>query len=208
VKQFVWFMCMVVAAAAAGEAAVAQDEATQPGVPFVSNASFDPPMPETGAKLKLHLKLESAARAEVRWSINGEEVETLDYDGLAGLVSLSKPIRAEDRIGVTVIPFDASGTPGTELKKTVVCGNAPPMLRVANQNLSGDTYTAKIEAKDPENDAVTLSLEGPPGMRIDQKGNVAWKIGPGTSGSFTVVVTGKDDKGGQGVLTYSIGIRR
>jgi hypothetical protein len=199
---------MVVAAAATAGSAVAQDEASQPGVPFVSNASFDPPLPETGSKLKLRLKLESAARAEVRWSINGEEVETLDYDGLAGFVPLGKPIKAEDRISVTVIPFDASGSTGNELKKTVVCGNAPPLLRVANQNLTRDTYTAKIEARDPENDPVTLSLEGPPGMLIDQKGNVTWKIGPTTSGSFTVVVTGKDEKGGQGVLTYSIGIRR
>jgi len=170
--------------------------------------SFDPSAPETGTKLKLSLKMDSAARAEVKWSINGDEVHMEDYDGLEGQVSLDKPVKAGDRISVSVTPYDSAGTAGEQVTRTVTCGNAPPFLRVANQNLAGDTYTAKIECKDPENDPVTFSLQGPPGMRIDPKGNISWKIDGATSGSFTIVVTGKDDKGGQGVLTYSIGLRR
>jgi hypothetical protein len=177
-------------------------------MPSVTEASFDPPLPETGGKLKLLLKLNDAVRAEVRWSINGEEVERADYDGQGGSVTLGRPIKADDRISVAVVPYDGSGQAGTELTRKVVCSNAPPILRVASQNLVGDDYTARIEARDPENDPVTFSLQGPPGMNIDPKGNITWRINRSTQGSYTIVVTGKDAHGGQGVLTYSIGIRR
>lgn len=207
-KRLFFFMGVVAAVMAFWGSAMAEEATDRPGAPTVTDARFDPPQPETGSKLKLHLTLQGAVRAEVRWSINGEEVELADYDGQAGFVTLGKPIKADDRISVSIIPYDASAAPGAEVTKKVVCQNAPPVLRVASQNLVGDDYRAKIEVRDPENDPVTLSLQGPPGMTIDPKGNISWRIDRTTAGSFTVVVTGKDDKGGQGVLTYSIGIRR
>ena len=207
-KRLLCLIGVVGATLAVWGSAVAQEETGQPGMPTVAEASFDPSQPETGNKLKLRLKLNAAVRAEVKWSINGEEVERSDYDGQGEYVTLGKPIKADDRISVSVIPYNASAAPGAEVSRKVVCQNAPPLLRVASQNLVGDDYTAKIEVRDPENDPVTLSLQGPPGMQIDQKGTISWKIDRTTTGSFPIVVTGRDDKGGQGVLTYSIGIRR
>jgi hypothetical protein len=83
-----------------------------------------------------------------------------------------------------------------------------PNLRLLKQEISGSNYIAKVQATDPEEGPVTLSLEGPPGMHIDQKGNVSWNIGTQTSGNFQIKISAKDQEGGTAVLTYSIQIGR
>ncbi len=183
-------------------------ESTRKTPPFVSDLRFEPERPETGEKIKLYLKLNNAIRAELRWSVNDKEVELTDYNGVQDHVVFDKELKGGDVLKVSVTPFNDMGDEGKTLEKKLKFRDSPPLLKLVGQELKGSTYTAKVEAKDPEDKPVKLSVEGPKGMQIDQEGNITWKMESGTQGKFPVKVTGTDEKGAQAVLTYSITIRR
>jgi len=173
------------------------------------SVNFHPAAPETGDKLRVRIKMsEEAASAEVRWSINGDHFDTVFYDGGAEPVELNKAIKSGDVIEVAVIPYDTSGIAGRPINKKVVCRKAPPTLKLAEQKIDGNVYRAKIEAQDPEDEPVFLTVTGPEGMVIDQKGAITWKFGEKTSGKFDVKVTAKDKAGGRAELSYSFRISR
>ncbi|MDQ7785238.1 MAG: putative Ig domain-containing protein [Desulfomonilaceae bacterium] len=176
--------------------------------PSVSDLRFEPERPETGEKIKLFLKLSNAIRAELRWSVNDQEVELTDYDGVSDHVVFDKELKAGDILTVSVTPFNSLGEEGKALEKKLEFHDSPPLLKLVGQDLKGSVYTAKVEAKDPEGESVKLEVEGPKGMEIDQEGNITWKMESGTQGKFPIKVTGTDEKGAQAVLTYSITIRR
>lgn len=176
--------------------------------PSVSDIRFDPSRPETGDKIKLFLKLHNAVRAELRWAVNDEEVELSDYDGVSDHVVFEKPLKSGDTLTVSITPFNDLGEKGKAVEKSLKCINSPPILKLAKQNLKGQTYMAKIEIEDPEEKPVELTVEGPEGMTIDQKGNIKWKMKRDTQGKFPVKVTGKDEEGARAVLTYTVRIRR
>ena len=140
--------------------------------------------------------------------MNDEEVELTDYDGVRDHVVFDKHLKAGDVLKVSVTPFNALGEEGKTLEKTLKLRDSPPLLKLLDQNLKGSVYTAKVEAKDPEDKPIKLKIEGPKGMEIDQEGNITWKMEGGTQGKFPVRITGTDEKGAQAVLSYTISIRR
>ncbi len=170
---------------------------------------FQPASPETGDKLALVVKMsEKISSAEIRWSVNGDHHDTVYDDGSGESVELDKAIKSGDVIEVEVIPYDMSGTPGRTVQKKVVCRKAPPTLKLVHQKVEKDTYSALVEVKDPEDQPVSLSIEGPPGMTIDNSGAITWKITEKTTGKFDVQVTGADNAGGKATLNYSFRISR
>lgn len=177
--------------------------------PGISDLKLDPENPETGADLKVNFKLkEPAVRADVKWFVNDSEVGPGKYDGVSTRAELGQPIKEGDKVKVEITPFDGGGTEGAVASKEITIRNAPPDLELIDQKLDGQTYKARVAAKDPEGGGVTLDLQGPEGMKIDQKGNITWKLTSSTVGKFDIKVTAKDEKGAETVLTYSLGIRR
>jgi hypothetical protein len=171
--------------------------------------SFQPAMPETGDKLSLKIKKsDNVSSAEVTWSINGEYVETSQYDGIAESVPLQAKIKGGDMIEVAVKPFHPSGVAGQPVTRKVTCRKPAPTLKLTDQRIEGNLYTAKVVATDPEGGPLTLSVAGPPGMAIDPKGTITWKMTETTSGNFNVKVTAKDEAGSQAELTYSFRVTR
>ncbi|HMK36799.1 MAG TPA: putative Ig domain-containing protein [Desulfomonilaceae bacterium] len=179
------------------------------GPPKVAEASFEPTQPVTGVPVKLRIKLEGAAiRAEVKWSINDQEAENADYDGLGKPVELHKKATFGDKVTASVTPFDAIGSAGRVVTKEVTIGNAPPVVKVGDQKVTGNTYTVHIEATDPEGGPVTFNVnQGPEGLSIDPRGDVTWKISEAISGSFPVAIAVVDDKGAQTVANFTINLR-
>jgi len=170
---------------------------------------FQPAAPETNDKLTVQIRTnEQISSADVIWSINGEQLDTMFYDGGAGSVELKKAIKSGDVIEVQVIPYDMSGTAGKPINKKVVCRKAPPTLKLTEQKIQGNVYRAKIEAQDPEGAPVFLTVAGPAGMVIDEKGAITWKLTEKTAGKFDVKVTAQDTTGGRVELAYSFQISR
>jgi hypothetical protein len=181
----------------------------QSGAPTVVDVKVDPEQPRTGDTIKIWFNLgKGAERAEVRWSLNGEEVQLSDYVEAEKYVELDRPAKAGDKIVATITPFDASGEAGKAIVRPIVCANAPPELKLVDQRIEKGTYRARIEARDPQGGAVSLTLEqAPPGMKMDAKGNIEWALGSDTAGKFPVKVKAKGD-GGEAVLSFDVGIKR
>ena len=166
-------------------------------------------MPESGDKHSLKIeKSDNVASAEVRWSINDQYVETSHYDGIAESVPLHADIKSGDVIEAVVTPFHPSGGGGQPVARKVGCRKPAPTLKLADQKIEGNLYTAKVIATDSEGAPLTLSVSGPPGMAIDPKGTITWKMSETASGSFNIKVTAKDETGSQAELTYSFRVTR
>jgi hypothetical protein len=176
----------------------------------VVDIKVEPAQPRTGDTVKIWFNLgEGAARAEVRWSLNGEEVQLSDYVEAVKYVEFDRPAKAGDTIVATITPFDATGEAGRAVVRRIVCATAPPQLKVVNQRIEGNSYRAKIEARDPQGGTVSLSLDAaPPGMNMDPMGTIDWPLGKDTAGRFPVKVRGKTGQGGESVLSFDVGIRR
>jgi hypothetical protein len=179
------------------------------GPPTVSEAKFDPPKPISGQPIKLDIKLGGTAiRAEVKWSVNDEEVDTSDYDGLGKPVEFKKKTKAGDKVTALVIPFDPMGAPGNKAKKEVVIGSAPPVVKLTGQKIVGHTYTAHIDAVDPQGGPIKFTInQAPEGLTIDAQGDISWKISESITGSFPVIITASDEKGASTMVSFTIDLR-
>lgn len=205
-----WLIVALVFVSSAAHAQVAPTMSEAQPVPTIAAVSFEPYRPVTGDRLKLEVKLgENALRAEVQWSVNGEEVQLSDVDEFDQRVELDRIVRAGDRIKVAVTPFDAEGVPGKTGSKTILVGNAGPVVKLGEQKIVGDTYRVRLEVIDPEGEEVSLKLkQGPPGMKINPDGLITWKFGKDTSGKFDVKVSARDKRGAEAVIMYTFTIRR
>jgi len=178
-----------------------QGQSARSGPAAPVQVKFEPDSPKTGDKVRIRFTLpDGAERAEVVWKVDGQEVQTSSYDPMRKFVELETPVKAGQKVGVDITLFDVSGDALNTLTREVEVGNAAPKLRVVSQRLDGRVYRAKIEASDPEEDPVKLTLEeGPKGMKMDAEGNIEWTLDQGVSGSFQLRVKAADD---QGQVTY------
>jgi Putative Ig domain len=178
------------------------------GPPTIAQAKFTPPNPVSDQPIKLEIKLGGTAiRAEVRWSINNEEVETSDYDGLGKPVELNRKTTAGDKVSAVIIPYDAMSAAGAKMTKKVVVGNAPPVVKVMDEKVEGSTYSAHVQAKDPQGGPITFTINrAPKGLTIDPQGNIKWPISPKISGSFPVQITASDKRGAKTMVILTINL--
>jgi hypothetical protein len=177
--------------------------------PGIEEAKFDPERPATGDDLKLVVKLKgSAVRAEIRWSLNGEDAGFSDYAGFGEAAAFPKKINSGDKIVAQVTPFDGYGKAGPVVKSEITVAAAQPIATIKDERIMGNTYTAKVEASDPQGGTLTYSiLKGPDGLTVDQSGNVKWQIPEGAGGSTAVLISVKSEKGGESQISYTIGLK-
>lgn len=180
---------------------------------LISDIKTDPASPRTGDKVRLLFKpSEELNRAEITWTVNGNAAGSASYDATHTDIELAQPIKSGDVVVASITPYEIGGIEGKRLEHRFVCGNAPPLLSVTNQSLNptgqhGALYTAQIEASNPQGGEVKLKLEqAPPGMTMDPKGNIQWKVDDKTSGKFSIRVVGEDADGQKTYLTYPVGI--
>jgi len=172
--------------------------------PQIVDISITPQLPMTGDQLKVNVKTSDPDGDQVTchyyWFINDQAI---DDDSPA----LNRPIKRGDRVKVKVVATDGSQS-SQAVWATAKVGNAPPIARLKDQKISGNEYIAFIDAKDPEGDPLFFELkEGPPNMKIDGTGKIEWPIPPGTSGSYEIVASVKDNEGDETQISYRITIR-
>lgn len=182
--------------------------ATKEEEPQASDLRFEPARPLTGDTIKLYITLKNAVRAELKWRVDDGDEQLTDYDGVSGYVEFDKSFNAGDTLKVSLTPFTGTGESGKTVTKSVTVYNSPPILKLVSQDLKGQTYEAKIDVTDPEKGKVTLKVDGPEGMIINDNGNITWRIKKGVEGNFPVKVTAKDEQSAEAVLTYAVRIRQ
>jgi hypothetical protein len=209
-KAILLVFCLAILCTAS-HAAETNSSAEDDVTPKVKAVAFQPARPATGDRLKAQITLGGGAvRAEAKWTVNGEDAGLVDLNEFDKFAALGKDITAGDKIAVAVTPFDSVGDYGDTVTKQVVCGNAPPVVKVLpDQRIEGNTSIAEVEAFDPEGTKITLKLQqSPPGMTLDQDGKIRWKFGKKTKGRFPVKIVAEDENGAKAILSFSFAIKR
>jgi hypothetical protein len=207
-KLFIILAVLITASAVCAQGAASKPPEIGPA--RVAKVTSEPAAPRTGDKLKVQVEFGAdTVRAEVVWTIHGEEVERQDVLQSTSYVDLDRPIKGGDNIEVAVTPFDSQQVPGKAVVTRIFVNNAPPSIKMGEQKIRGNTYQAQVFASDPEDELASLTLEqAPPGMTIDNNGLITWKFSDSTAGKFDIKVSAKDKHGAEAILTYSFTIKR
>jgi hypothetical protein len=177
--------------------------------PMVINVKTDPMAPRTGDTIRLLFDLAGdAIRAEVAWSINGQQVQTSQYDLQNTSIQFDQPIKLGDVIVASITAYDAGGNSSRPYERRIVCQKAAPVVKITNEAIRAGMYTAKVAATDPDGGRVTLTLEeGPEGLKMDESGNIEWRLEKDKSGRFPLKVVAEDERGNKSYFMYEVGIK-
>ncbi len=93
---------------------------------------------------------------------------------------------------------------------SVRIGNAPPQVeKLESPRFEDGKYSTRIVASDPEGDPLTFAVvKGPAGLAVDDAGRITWTPGENDLGRQEVVISVKDDSGGEIVYTYAFTVDR
>ena len=130
------------------------------------------------------------------WSINGQPAGS-GSDSISGF-------KRGDKVAVKITPFDGE-KPGKARTLTLDVQNTTPKVSESKEpKYDGKTFTAQVNASDPDGDTLSYELlSGPEGMTIDNKsGMVNWPLKEDKSGDYPVKVKITDGHGGE--ITYQL----
>jgi hypothetical protein len=130
------------------------------------------------------------------WSINGQPAGS-GSDSVSGF-------KRGDKIAVKITPFDGE-KPGSPRTLAVDVQNTPPKISESKEpKYEGETFTAQINASDPDGDTLLYELlSGPEGMIIDRNsGMIKWPLKGNNGGDYPVKVKITDGHGGE--TTYQL----
>ncbi|RJQ22235.1 MAG: hypothetical protein C4560_02635 [Nitrospiraceae bacterium] len=133
------------------------------------------------------------------WTVNGEPAGDNRETGVR--------IKRGDRISVRITPYDGE-TYGRSLTLNREIRNMPPVITEDNSfTFDGKTYTGKINAADPDGDALTYSLKtAPDGMTIDSSGLIRWDVPSDFGGKAAVTASVSDGNGGETLMPFNVTI--
>ena len=115
----------------------------------------------------------------------------------------------KDSIVVEVTPLDQHGDGTPYRSAPAVVGNAPPTILSKPSALDRPgNYQYRVEATDPDGDALLYGLEtAPPGMAIDAaSGLISWAVSAEFAGTHRVKVSVDDGQGGIAWQEFEISI--
>lgn len=130
------------------------------------------------------------------WSINGQHVGS-GSDSISGF-------KRGDKIAVKITPYDGK-KPGQSRTLNVDIQNSTPKVSESKEpKYDGKTFTAQINASDPDGDTLSYELlSGPEGMTIDKNsGMVNWSLKENNTGDYPINVKITDGRGGE--TTYRL----
>lgn len=138
-----------------------------------------------------------------RWFVNGEENPGWRGNTFAG------GFKRGDEVSVKV-SFPVGSAPESVLTDSVRIGNSPPQVeKLESPRFEEGRYTTRIVASDPDGDPLFFSVvKGPKDLAIDDSGRITWTPGEGELGRHEVVVSIRDDSGGEIVYTYGFTVDR
>lgn len=140
----------------------------------------------------------------IRWFRNGAAIEDVDGPALAG-----ERLARGDRLAVEVVASDGRDHSAPARSRELRIENLPPRItsRPVAPRAGDGAFRYRVAAEDPDGDPLHFALlAGPPGMRVDADGLVAWTLpadaDPGET--IPVRVVARDPHGGEALQEFSI----
>jgi hypothetical protein len=168
----------------------------------VGSVRIEPANPVTGdavrAVVDLHNPLDLETSVHYRWKINGKPVE-------ADAQNLPVPVKYGDLVSVEVA-VSVLGEVLDPVVATVMVGNAPPVLELAEETVHEGEYRASFTINDPEGDSLRFRLlEGPEGMQVEPDGaSLRWHPEKGALGVYRIAVEAEDGVGNRTQYTFDM----
>lgn len=168
--------------------------------PAITYAKLLPEVFQPGDVLRIEARAEDPDGDDVAlkysWTRNGAPAGNAEQ--------LAVQPRRGDRITASVTSFDGEAA-GETLTLDRDIGNLPPIfVEHQNASLQGDRYQYQAQARDPDGDIVTFSLQSPSdGITINQtSGELIWAVPQGFTGERTVTIVADD--GHSGTAQYTV----
>lgn len=171
--------------------------------PRIVKLKLLPASPRKGDTLIVQAQAVVAGNSEAtvdfvyQWSVNGS---LLNFETGPTLKNL---FVKGDRISVSITPKDG-GVSGIPLTQTAKIGNSPPVVKseLADVTVKGNGYSCKVQAEDPDGDALVYSLlKGPKNMTIEPStGVIAGEYQEDDAGMHTLSISVKDSDNAEVVL--------
>lgn len=172
--------------------------------PALTHIKLLPEIFRPGDVLRIEAKAEDPDGDDVTlkysWTRNGAPAGNADQ--------LAVQPRRGDRITASVTAFDGEAA-GETLALDRDIGNLPPaFVEHQNASLQGDRYQYQAQARDPDGDTITFSLQSPSeGISLNPvSGELIWAVPRGFTGDKTVTIVADDGHSGtaQYTVTFTI----
>lgn len=140
-----------------------------------------------------------------QWKLNGEDL----YGETGEFLEWKNEFGKGDRLSIEVIPFDDEAEGVWKSEGSFTIPNAPPVIKSSPEGaVSGNNFSYKVIAEDPDGDPVTLTLQNAPeGMELDpETGEITWTFSGDDSGSYNIDITATDSDGAYTVQNVSFTI--
>lgn len=165
-----------------------------------------PRAPRTGDTLTAEVESSDPSQNEFlayRWFVNGEENPGWRGKTFAG------GFKRGDEVSV-VVSLPGISAPDSVLTDSVRIGNSPPQVeKLESPCFEEGRYTTRIVASDPDGDPLSFSVvKAPEELAIDDAGRITWTPAEDDLGRHEVVVSIRDDSGGEIVYTYAFTVDR
>ncbi len=139
-----------------------------------------------------------------KWEKNG----TVISEGEAGALEANR-FKKGDSITVTVTPVDGEASGKPKKSGTVMVANNPPVIASSPPtHLSGNIYTYRVKAEDPDNDPIIFALRtSPKGMTINKEtGLIQWQVSKPDRGDHLIEIEASDPDGAKSLQRYTLTI--
>lgn len=139
-----------------------------------------------------------------QWKVDGEEITVVDGPVLPG-----EYVQRDKGIELTIIPSDPFES-GPQYRGLVFhpVDSAPKFVTTPPADFRSLEYVYAAKAVDPDGDPLVYRLEeGPSGMTVDpDSGEVSWRLLPGTTGEYTVIIIAEDPGGAFARQQYTLNL--
>lgn len=183
-----------------------RQEADLPETSQAARVTLLPRAPRTGDTLSAQVESSDPSQnafLAYRWFLNGEENPGWRGNTFAG------GFKRGDEVSV-IVSLPGSSASDSVLTDSVRIGNSPPQVeKLESPRFEEGRYTTRIVASDPDGDPLSFSVvKAPKGLTVDDAGRITWTPGEDDLGRHEVVLSIRDDSGGEIVYTYGFTVDR
>ena len=176
--------------------------------PVVEEAYIEPKLAYVNSELRAVVKVSNPDGDSIhylyRWEKNG-----IALSGQDTAVLQPDQLKKGDSVAVTVTPADGESSGRGKKSEARIIANSPPLIISSPpNNLSGNIYTYRVKAEDPDNDPIIFALKtAPKEMKIDKEtGLIQWELSTADQGDHPIEIEATDPEGAKSLQRYTLTI--
>ena len=176
--------------------------------PVVEEVYIEPKLAYVNSELKAVVKVSGSDGDSIHYLYKWEKNKVVLPGEDTGILKPNQ-FKKGDSITVTVTPDDGETSGKAKKSETIIIANSPPLIVSSPPtHLSGNTYTYRVKAEDPDDDPIVFALKAAPkGMVINKEtGLIQWEVSKADQGAHPIEIEATDPEGGKSFQKYTLTI--